>query len=98
MKFKFYTNCPGCGRGAPYLHTHKNCTSYEEIDEDGMVYCNGCNSCLGFIADLTYKCQYHEYKKGDFHNIINSLYLMKRRLDIPNKVFIKIIEKLEEYE
>ena len=32
VRYKFFSICPACGMGEPYLHTHRNCSSYEEID------------------------------------------------------------------
>lgn len=40
-RYKFYAGCPACGDRTLGLCHHKNCSSYEEIDEDGWIYCLG---------------------------------------------------------
>ena len=40
-RYKFYAGCPACGDRTLGLWHHKNCSSYEEIDEDGWIYCLG---------------------------------------------------------
>ena len=68
-KYNFILGCcPVCGEEGEENYTHRECSSYEEIDENGDIYCKGCNKCLGFITDLTYTCQNHaqEYAKKIF--------------------------------
>ena len=60
-RYKFIAGCPACGSKEKYQWVHKNCSSYEEIDEDGDIYCLGCNKTLGFIMDLEYYCGHHNY-------------------------------------
>ena len=94
VRYKFFSICPACGMGEPYLHTHRNCSSYEEIDDDGRVYCKGCDSYLGFIADLEYKYSYHsDYRKGNEHSVIKALSLMSHS-DMPISVLKKRVQKL----
>jgi len=59
-KYIFYAGCPSCDDRTPGLWRHKNCSSYEEIDEDGWIYCFGCSKYLGFIMDLRYNCGNHD--------------------------------------
>ena len=94
-RYRFFCNCPGCGMGEPYLHSHRNCKGYEEIDENGIVYCTGCNSDLGFLGDLEYRCTYHnDYKRGDAQTIMRALSLWARYENIPRYVAKKIITKI----
>ena len=96
-RYRFFSICPACGRGEPYLHTHRNCSSYEEIDENGIVYCRGCNSNLGFIGDLEYQCDYHnDYRKGDGLTIIKALSLLANFVNIPRSTIKKIILKIDD--
>ena len=62
-RYKFIAGCPACGRKEKYQWVHKNCSSYEEIDEDGDIHCLGCNRNLGFLMDLEYNCGHHNYQQ-----------------------------------
>ena len=76
-RYKFIAGCPACGSRERGLWHHKNCSSYEEIDEDGWIYCNGCNKYLGFIMDLEYNCGHHDYESvKDATHIFQALTMM----------------------
>lgn len=62
-----------------------------------MIYCRGCNSNLGFIADLTYRCHNHEdFRKGDYTSIMRTLSVMSLCENVPRSFLKKIIFKIEE--
>ena len=100
MRYKFFAGCPACGRGKPALKVHNNCSSYEEIDEDGWIYCLGCSKYLGFIIDLRYNCGLHDYKDvKDATAVFQALAMMTdAQKDIPpdfaKKISKKILERL----
>lgn len=99
-KYKFIAGCPSCGSRERGLWHHKDCSSYEEIDEDGWIYCNGCNQYLGFIMDLKYNCGLHDYKSAkDATAIFQALAMMAdAQKDIPRdfaeKISARILERL----
>ena len=100
MRYKFFAGCPACGKGEPYLHKHNNCSFYEEIDEDGNIYCLGCSKYLGFIMDLRYNCGLHDYQDvKDAAAVFQALTMMiDAQKDIPTdfakKISKKILERL----
>ena len=61
-RYTFIAGCPACGKKEKYKWVHKNCSKYEEIDENGFIYCLGCNRNLGFLMDLEYNCGGHDYE------------------------------------
>jgi len=61
----FITGCPilSCPRSKnkddPCHWTHNECGLYETINDQGIIYCNGCGS-LGCFIQLEYKCRLHD--------------------------------------
>ena len=99
-RYKFYAGCPACGDRTPGLWCHQNCSSYEEIDEDGWVYCLGCKKYLGFIMDLRYNCGNHDYQDvKDETAVFQALAMMtdaQKHIppDFAKKIGKKIMERL----
>lgn len=90
MRYKFIAGCPACGKGERGLWHHKNCSSYEEIDDDGWIYCLGCSKYLGFIIDLRYNCGLHDYKDvKDATAVFQALAMMTD----PKRTFLLILQK-----
>ena len=100
MRYKFIAGCPACGKGERGLWHHRYCSSYEEIDEDGWIYCLGCSKYLGFIMDLRYNCGLHDYEDvKDATAVFQALAMMTdAQKDIPadfaKKISKKILERL----
>ena len=94
-RYKFIGGCPVCGKNRGLWH-HKDCSSYEEIDEDGWIYCLGCKSYLGYIMDLRYNCGFHDYKSfTDPTAVFQALTMMTdAKKDIPKDFAEKISEKV----
>ena len=96
-RYKFIAGCPACGSCG--LWHHKNCSSYGEIDEDGWIYCNGCNKYLGFIMDLEFNCGCNDCKseKKDVKAVLQALAMMANaQKDVPREFFEHIILKIME--
>ena len=53
-RYKFITGCPVCGSKEKCKWVHKDCSSYEEIDENRDIYYSGCNKLL-FIMDYKFQ-------------------------------------------
>ena len=100
-KFKFIAGCPVCREGVRGQWYHQNCSSYEEIDEDGWIYCRGCEKYLGFILDLKYNCGFHDYTSvKDATAVFQALAMMTDAQkdispDFANKIGEKILERLK---
>lgn len=100
VRYKFYAGCPACGDRTPGLWCHANCSSHEEIDEDGWVYCLGCKKYLGFIMDLRYNCGNHDYQDyKDATAVLQALAMMTDAQkyipsDFAKKIGKKIMERL----
>ena len=97
-RYKFITGCPACGSKEKYQWVHKNCSSYEEIDEDGDIYCLGCNKRLGFIMDLEYNCchqshQNYQTPKSALKNF-QALTLLSDVQDMPENKRLKLSERV----
>jgi hypothetical protein len=96
-RYKFITGCPVCGSKEICKWVHKDCSSYEEIDENGDIYCSGCNKLLGFIMDLEYRCGHHDSQKPtNAFNVIQALALLTVAEDIPPIIVKEISEKILE--
>jgi hypothetical protein len=99
-KYKFIAGCPACGSRNRDLWHHQDCSSYEEIDENGWIYCLGCNQNLGFIMDLTYNCGYHDFQScQDATAVFQALAMMTdAQKDIPkdfaDKISARILQRL----
>lgn len=93
-RYKFNAGCPACGDRTPVLWNH--CSSYEEIDEDGSIYCLGCGKNLGFIMDLRYRCGNHDYQNvKDATTVFQALAVMTDvPLDFVKRISKKIMERL----
>ena len=101
-RYKFCAGCPVCGSRELVHWQHTNCSSYEEIDEDGRIYCNGCNKYLGFIMDLKFNCGCNDCKseKKDVKAVLQALAMMANaQKDVPEyfaeDISLKIIERLK---
>jgi hypothetical protein len=96
MRCKFFAGCPACGKSKRILWNH--CSSYEEIDEDGWIYCLGCRKYIGFIMDIRYKCEFHDYRKPtDVTAVFQALAMMTDdQKDIPTDFAIKLSKKILE--
>ena len=100
-KYKFIAGCPACGSLEKGLWHHKNCSSYEEIDEDGWIYCNGCKKYLGFIMDLQYNCGLHDYESvKDATSVFLALAMMPDAqkcvpVDFAEQISARIYERLK---
>ena len=94
-RYKFITGCPACGSKEKYQWVHKNCSSYEEIDEDGDIYCLGCNKRLGFIMDLVYNCGHQNYQTptSSLKNF-QALTLLSDVQDMPENKRLKLSERV----
>lgn len=101
-RYKFIAGCPACGSRDRYVWTHTNCSKTEEIDEDGWVYCLGCEKYLGFLMDLKYNCGHHDYKSAeDSIAIFQALTMLADfQKDVPvdfaKKISAKILKRLEQ--
>lgn len=93
-RYKFNAGCPACGDRTPGLWKH--CSSYEEIDEDGSIYCLGCGKNLGFIMDLRYNCGNHDYQEvKDTTAVFQALAMMTDvPADFAKRITKKIMERL----
>lgn len=100
-RYKFCAGCPVCGSRELVHWQHTNCSSYEEIDEDGRIYCNGCNKYLGFIMDLKFNCGRHDCESvKDATAIFQALAMMyDAQKDVPEDfaegISLKIMERLK---
>ena len=97
-RYKFIAGCPVCFHSERGLWHHKNCTSYEEIDENGFIYCNGCNRNLGFIMDLQYNCGLHDYESvKDATAVFKALAMMTdAQKEVPEDFADQITERILE--
>ena len=95
-RYKFIAGCPACGSRDRGLWHHANCSSYEEIDEDGWIYCLGCRKYLGFLMDLRYNCGNHDYQSvTDATAVFQALAMMTDfQKDVPPNFAKKISEKI----
>ena len=57
---RFISGCPVCGNRALIHWQHTDCSSEEEIDENGDIHCLKCKTNLGFRMDLNFKCSQHD--------------------------------------
>ena len=100
VRYKFIAGCPACGDRERGLWHHENCSSYEEIDEDGYIYCRGCSSYLGVIMDLKSTSGLHSYKSvQDPTSVFQALAMMTdAQKDIPKdfaeKISVRILKRL----
>lgn len=96
-RYKFIAGCPACGSKEKYQWVHKNCSSYEEIDENGDIYCLGCNKTLGFIMDLEYYCGHHNYLQPTNALVVfQALTLLSDVKDMPPDKALSISERVLE--
>ena len=97
-RYQFIAGCPACGSRDRGLWRHKDCSSYEEIDEDGWIYCLGCKKYLGFLMDLQYNCGNHDYQSAtNSLHIFQALTVMADiQKDIPPDFSANIVLKVNE--
>ena len=62
-RYKFISGCPACGNRELNNWTHSKCGGEEEIDENGDIYCLKCKEKVGFILDIRFKCDLHDFKE-----------------------------------
>ena len=98
-RYRFISGCPACGNKTISRWNHSNCSNGsscgEEIDEEGYIYCLGCNKKLGFILDIKFSCGNHDSHQPvkDATNVLSALATMT---DIPAEFAKNITRKIDD--
>jgi len=96
-RYKFYAGCPACGNRKLIHWQHIECSSEEEIDENGDIHCLKCKKNLGFIMDLNFKCGDHDSKPvEEAIDVFQALAMMTDGQNIPSDFAIKISKRVLE--
>ncbi len=97
-RYRFASSCPACENKTVIRWNHTNCpgdsSCGEEIDEDGYIYCLGCNKNIGFIMDINFNCGNHDSRKPDERSVMSALSMMATMIGIPSEFGKKIIRNV----
>ena len=95
-RYRFIAGCPVCGDQKLIRWQHTECSSEEEIDENGDIHCLKCKKNLGFIADIKFKCDNHDSKEvTDEQKVIRALSMLADKIprDSMKKIIFKLLDR-----